>query len=229
MFVTVAYDGRALIKRGYVHAEDEAPAGSVKVKGRVDATADAGGGEGPESDEIRPTPSVQRAVITIGGAAADAEAGEDDVLRPLSDRLVTELTQHRSAALRDAVASEPTIAYLAVLHALCLNLFYHEAWNSCLELSIRSSSVSIQLPDLAASAYVKATEARHKHWTDRLPSESGDLGSALVALHDAGEAEALFAHCAALTINVVVQAHDPRKSALGNGDELARAVRLDMS
>jgi ParB family chromosome partitioning protein len=31
-----------------------------------------------------------------------------------------------------------------------------------------------------------------------------------------------------LTINVVAQAHDPRKGAMSHGDELARAVHLDM-
>ncbi len=230
VFVTIDYDGRVLIKRGYVHAEDEAPAVSVEAKGGVDANAGVNGEEPSEQDGGRKMPSAQRAVITISGAAAaDAEAGEDDVLRPLSDRLVTELTAHRSAALRDAVANEPTIAYLAVLHALCLNLFYHEAWNSCLELSVRSSGVSLQPPDLGTSAYVKAIEARHKHWTDRLPRESGDLWSALTGLHDAQETEALFAHCASLTINVVALAHDPRKSALAHGDALARAVHLDLS
>ena len=169
-------------------------------------------------------------MITIGGAAgSDAEPAEDDALRPLSDRLVTELTAHRSAALRDAVAGEPVIAYLAVLHALCLNLFYHQAWNSCLEISVRTSGLSIQPPDLAQSAYVKAIEARHKYWIQRLPKESGDLWPALIDLHDTQETEALFAHCASLTINVVSQAHDPRKGAVAHGDELARAVHLDMS
>ena len=229
VFVTIDYDGRALIKRGYVHAEDEAPATSIDANSGADAEADAGGEERSAGKENRAPASVQRAVITIGGAGAEAEAGEDDVLRPLSDRLVTELTQHRSAALRDAVASEPTIAYIAVLHALCLSLFYHEAWNSCLELSVRSSGVSIQPPDLATSAYVRAIEARHKHWTARLPKQSRDLWGALIALHDSQETEALFAHCAALTINVVALAHDPRKSALAHGDELARAVHLDLN
>ena len=55
--------------------------------------------------------------------------------------------------MRDAVANEPVVAYLAVLHALCLNLFYHQAWNSCLEISVRTSGLSIQPPDLAQSAY----------------------------------------------------------------------------
>ena len=225
-YVTIDYDGRILVKRGYVHAEDEPPAKPD------DSGADAAAGGEPTSSGAveRVAPAVQRPVITTSGIAnTETESAEDDALRPLSDRLVTELTQHRSAALRDAVASEPTIAYLAVLHALCLSLFYHEPWNSCLELSVRNSSVSIQPPDLASSAYVKAIEARHEHWTGRLPKEGRELWNALIELHDAQETEALFAHCASLTINVVAQAHDPRKAAMAHGDELAKAIRLDMA
>ncbi len=230
-YVTIDYDGRVLVKRGYVLAEDEPPA---KPEHSGASFAPSGGNEGESTGAGEPeTPAIAgsapRAVITVAGVGAELETAEDDALRPLSDRLVTELTQHRSAALRDAVASEPTIAYLAVLHALCLNLFYFESWNSCLELSVRSSGPSIQPPDLASSAYVKAIEVRHKQWTGRLPKESRDLWNALIELHDANETEALFAHCASLTINVVAQAHDSRKTAIAHGDELARAVRLDLA
>jgi hypothetical protein len=48
----------------------------------------------------------------------DAETDDDDeTVRPLSDRLVTELTAHRTLALRDAVANDPHVAFQAVLHA----------------------------------------------------------------------------------------------------------------
>src|SRR6202795_1419812 len=70
---------------------------------------------------------------------------------------------------------------------------------------------------------------RSKYWTGCLPKLSDDLWNALIELHDARETEALFAHCASLTINVVVQAHDPRKRSKAHGDELARAVHLDMA
>ena len=223
-FMTIDRDGGTLVKRGYVHREDEAP--------QTSDDANAGGDveEGSAPTANRATSQIQRAVITIGGAAnPEADPVEDEVLRPLSDRLVTELTAHRSAALRNAVANETVVAYLSVLQVLCLNLFYHEAWNSCLELTVRSSGLSIQPPDLTESAYIKAIEARHAYWTQRLPKESDDLWTALIELHEFQETEALFAHCASLTINVVQQAHDPRKGAIAHGDQLARAVHLDMS
>ena len=42
VFVTIDHDGRPLIKRGYVHAEDEAPARSIDARAGADADVDAG-------------------------------------------------------------------------------------------------------------------------------------------------------------------------------------------
>jgi ParB family transcriptional regulator, chromosome partitioning protein len=36
----------------------------------------------------------------------------------------TELTAHRTLALRDALANDPDVAFLAALHVLCLKLFF---------------------------------------------------------------------------------------------------------
>ncbi len=48
-------------------------------------------------------------------------------MKPLSDRLVSELTAHRTLALCDALARDPQLAYLAALHAMVLRLFYRYA------------------------------------------------------------------------------------------------------
>jgi ParB family transcriptional regulator, chromosome partitioning protein len=37
---------------------------------------------------------------------------------------MTEHTAYRTLALRDALAQDPDVAFLAALHALCLKLFY---------------------------------------------------------------------------------------------------------
>src|SRR3546814_5411525 len=66
------------------------------------------GGEGSETDTefVGPaSPSVQRAVITIGGQPVEPEEDdEDDGIKPLPERLVIELTAYRTLALRNAVA-----------------------------------------------------------------------------------------------------------------------------
>ena len=64
---------------------------------------------------------VQRAVITVGGAPAEpVEDEDDDTVKPLPDRLITELTAHRTLALRDALANDPAVAFQAVLHNFVL-------------------------------------------------------------------------------------------------------------
>ena len=143
IFVSIDSDGGLHVERGFVRPEDEAPVEPVRTD--ADETPE------PTSTEI----PVQRAVITIGGATAASEpeaSEEDDTIRPLSDRLVTELTAHRTLALRDGVANDPQVAFQAVLHALCLNAFYRYAASTCLEITAKQSGFSAQASGLAKSA-----------------------------------------------------------------------------
>ena len=220
IFVSIDGEGTLRIDRGFVRPEDEAP---VEPAGGGDGTTD---GDTPS----KPALSVQRAVITIGGAPApETEApDEDDAIRPLSDRLVTELTAHRTLALRDALAGEPHVAFQTVLHALCLAAFYRYASDTCLEVTVKSSSFAAQAPGLAETASAKAIDARHDQWAKQLPESPADLWDALTAF-DSDSQAALFAHCASLTVNVVKEPWNRRPGAFAHGDKLARAVSLDMA
>ena len=80
------------------------------------------------------------------------EPEEDEGMRPIPDRLLAELTAHRTVALRDAVGNDPHVAFLACLHALVLRRFYSYALDSCVELTIKSVGFSSQAPGLADSA-----------------------------------------------------------------------------
>ena len=94
IFVSIGTDGGLRVDRGFVRPEDEAP---VEPAEGGDDTAE---GDRP-CEPAEPASSVQRAVITVGGVP-DPEAGtsdEDDAIRPLSDRLMAELTAHRTLAL----------------------------------------------------------------------------------------------------------------------------------
>jgi len=61
-----------------------------------------------------------------------------------------------------------------------------------------------------------------------LPENSADLWDALTAF-DRENKTALFAHCAALTVNVVKEPWNRRPDAFAHGDQLGRAVHLDMA
>jgi ParB family chromosome partitioning protein len=217
-FISIDGEGALRVERGFVRPEDEA-LGPIT------------GGDGDAPRNVGSDNVVHGAVISIGGAPTVSETDtpeEDDAIRPLSDRLVTELTAHRTLALRDALANEPNVAFQAVLHSLCLSAFYRHTSDSCLEITVKNSGFSIQAPGLAETASARAIEARQASWAKLLPEASGDLWDALTAFDGANQT-ALFAHCAALTVNVVKEPWNRRPDAFAHGDKLARAVDLDMT
>ena len=157
-----------------------------------------------------------------------AEADEHDGgVRPLSDRLTTELTAHRTRALRDAVANDPDTAFLAMLHALCLKLFYRFGLDSCLEVEVKSVLFGTQIEGLADMP----TRPRSTRGTApgrpscrRIPPTSG-MSSPI----SRDSRQALFAHCVGLTINATYQPYDRPPKAIAHADRVAEAVRLDMA
>src|SRR5208283_851440 len=86
---------------------------------------------------------------------------EDEGLKPIPDRLMTELTAHRTLALRHALGEHPAVAFTAALHALCLKAFYRYAQDTCLELDLKSAGFSAQAPGLQDSALANGFDARH--------------------------------------------------------------------
>jgi ParB family chromosome partitioning protein len=123
VFVSIDGNGALRVERGYVRFEDEPP-----VVEDVDEAALAGEGDVQGQDGYNAADGIEAGradsrVITAhigGGAEHEAESEEEDELKPLPDRLLTELTAYRTLALREALGHEPGIAYLALLHALCL-------------------------------------------------------------------------------------------------------------
>ena len=220
IFVSIDNEGALHFERGFVRPEDEAPVEPVQ----------GGDGDAPET-AARASGAIHRAVITIGGAPTGSEIDtpeDDETIRPLSDRLVTELTAHRTLALRDGVANYPQVAFRAVLHALCLNAFYRYAASTCLEIVAKHSGFSAQAPGLAETASAKAIDERHARWAKQLPETPAELWDTLTAL-DGDSQGALFAHCASLTVNVVKEPWNRRPDVFAHGDQIARAVGLDMA
>jgi ParB family transcriptional regulator, chromosome partitioning protein len=217
-FVSIDGDGNLRIERGYVRREDEPPVQPVETDG----------GDAPAVTE--PNAAIQHAVITIGSNGSSepqGEGDEDDGVKPLSERLITELTVHRTLALRDALANDPGVAFAAVLHALCLGAFYRMSSGTCLEISAKNASFSTQAPGLADCASAKAIEARHRQWAKQLPKDEDDLWEALIAF-DGDSQAALFAHCASLSVNAVHEPSNRSQRRLAHADALARAVSLNM-
>uniref|UniRef100_Q11FU2 Putative DNA-binding protein n=1 Tax=Chelativorans sp. (strain BNC1) TaxID=266779 RepID=Q11FU2_CHESB len=214
-FVSIAGDGRLRVDRGYVRPEDEAA---------VEAEADAPDGEATGDDT--PADSDADEEGATGGAVTEPE--EDEGLSPISDRLMTELTAHRTLGLRHALGEHPDVAFRAALHALTLKVFYHYGSDSCLELDLKTVSFGAQAPGLNDSVSGEAIRARHESWAKALPRDSADLWDTL-GEWDSDSRAALFAHVVSLSVNAVYEAWNRKPRALAHADQLAQAVDLDMS
>ena len=218
-FVSIDGQGRLRVERGYVRPEDEVPAAALldddAGNGDGCATIQTGDGEHDRDD-------------ASGTGMGTTEPEDDEGLKPLPDRLLTELTACRTVALREAIGRSPQVAFTAALHALCLKLFYHYAQDSCVELDIKTVSFGSGVPGLNDSVAAMAIDARHRDYAARLPREPGDLWDALVGFGDDDRSN-LFAHCIANGVNAVHEAYNRRPRALAHADRLAAAVDLDMA
>ncbi|GGO94116.1 ParB/RepB/Spo0J family partition protein [Stakelama pacifica] len=235
-FVSIDSDGSLYVERGYIRPEDE-PA-EEPVESADEDGAIALDETGHRADDADAGPAIVSLGGTPGAVEGADEDEQDDLLRPLPDRLVTELTTHRTLALRNAVASHPQVAFAAVLHAIVLDTFYHySSAASCVEISVRGGSLGTHAPGLNDSAVAQAIDARHESWSERLPDQPADLWDVLIAL-SADDQATLFAHCASFGINAVWEPanryNEGRVSArtvsgrIEHSHVLARAADLDM-
>lgn len=210
VFVSVDHGGRLRVDRGYVRPEDE-----EKVEPEDDG----------ETDVASPaTASTYR--TSDAGSTVDGDH-EDDNLRPIPDRLVTELTAHRTVALRLAVGGSYGTAFCACLHALALKLFYSYAPDSCLELDAKCVFFGSQAPGLGDTLYATALTERHEAFAGALPDDSEQLWDAILAM-PVKLRNALFAHCVAMTVNATVETYNRRPRALAHAERLAIDIGLDM-
>ncbi|HVZ06732.1 DNA-binding protein [Rhodopila sp.] len=214
-FVSIGADGQLRVERGYIQPEDE-----LAVELEADVSVD-----GEDDRALAASNERAEAVVTT---EPDAEPEEDEGLSPISDRLMTELTAHRTLGLRHALGERPDVAFLAALHTLTLKTFYHYGSDSCLELDLKSVSFGTQAPGLNDSASAEAIRARHESWAKALPRESADLWDALQEW-DGDSQAGLFAHVVSLSVSAVYEPWNRRPRAFAHADRLAQAVDLDMA
>jgi len=224
-FVSIDRDGSVRVERGFVKPEDEpekeAPEGEVSSDTDDGAPPSSPMGDGDDGD-------------------ASAETGneeEPEVLRPLPDRLVSDLTAWRTLALQDAFAQDPGLAFAAVLHALVMGCFYSYSREGCIQVAANRVYFTNAPTNLRDCPPAQAIDARAAAWKDRLPQSDKEVWDYLLTL-DGEEQSKLFAHCASVCVNaqaeVVPKYDNGRVSAHGitrriaHSDVLARAVGLDL-
>jgi ParB family chromosome partitioning protein len=215
VLISVNRDGRLQVEYGFLRPEDAAPSANASED---NADEDASSPDGDDDDDA----------LASTRHGNENQAEEADGVKDLPDRLIQDLTSFRTVALRNALADDYPTAFLAVLHAMCLDLFYQFGSHSCLQIRANEHfpAGAAGLADMAAA---KAIEQRHEHWQTKLPQDPRDLWAALVELDRQGSLGALFAHCASLTVNAVREPHQQRRDSLRHADTLAAALALDMA
>ena len=228
VFVTIDSDGSLIAERGYVRPEDEAPVASDRDD---DGTCETGHSEPTLAQAIRPV------VVTAGGQPVPADEEEEDGIKPLPERLVTELTAHRTLALRDAVAQNPRIAMTALLHKLVSDAFHHRSMSGVLEAQVRHIFFPAQAEELGDSLSVKSVDERNEHWKSRIPADDTALWDWLTGLDEENRL-ALLAHCVSYGVNALYERPNPYSGSgvseyglqlrFDQADRLARETGLDM-
>ncbi|WP_130731050.1 ParB/RepB/Spo0J family partition protein [Komagataeibacter xylinus] len=231
-FVSLDSDGTLQVERGFVLPEDVPSepeetddAGSADeydrpaYDGQDERLAGYGGDEGGVGDSIAP----------------DVEPEEEDGIKPLPDRLFTELTAWRTLALRDAFASNPHIALTELLHTLVRDVYWQTPGADCLEAYVREIPLPVHSPDMPGSLPAHALRQRNEGWKHDLSDDEDALWRWIDGLDDASRM-ALLAHCLSFGVNALYE-RMPAYGAvsqrsvterLKRADRLASALSLDL-
>jgi len=216
-FISLAGNGDLRIERGFVRPEDE-------------PVIDAEGGDDVEQngDDGNDTAAVEGDGVTINGKPIGVEEPDEDdgKIRPLSERLIEDLTAARTLALGNALANEPPVAFITVLHLLVLKTFYHYGAASCLEITVQHT-VSTKTQGLSDTVWAKEIEQRQENWGHDLPGDPDAVWDYLIAL-DQDSRMALFAHCASMSLNATIQQWNRRSKENQHAVQLAQTIGFGM-
>lgn len=204
VMVMLGHDGLARFERGLVRAEDV-----VREPPPADTPSEPDDGPSSPAAEDREEPAERSAA--------------------LSDRLVIDLTAHRTMGLRDAVQANPITALTIVVHALVLQVFYPPYGNwTPLQLRLSKTGLERFAPGVDDGPAGRRVAGRLEAWGARLPQDARELWGLLVTLSPS-ELLDLLACCAGLGLYAVRDPHDRRPDALAQADVLATALGLDMA
>lgn len=232
VFISLTNTGDVLIDRGYVRPDDEPPVSDAQPND------DGSDGDGDGGDPVAGAGERGTTVTANGQPIPDPETeDEDDGLKPLPERLVAELTAHRTLALQNTVAEHPHVAMTMLLHKLVSDHFHRTAPTGCLEARVHHVSFPAQSDDLKESGPALQIAERQEHWSDHIPADDQGLWDWLTLL-DPGTRLDLLAHCVSFGVNALFERPNPYSGSgvsqhgldvrLSQADRLARATGLDM-
>ncbi len=218
--VILGQDGTVRIERGMVRAEDlPPPPAPEEDEGEEGADGQGGEGGAPPWDED---------AATGADGQDEPDEPEGDATAPLTARLVSDLTAHRTMAMRETLAQNPDLALIALTHALVLRAFVqYGAMPTCLDIRLTCQNIFGDADDLEGSAAALAVADRHAAWAAQVPTDAADIWAFVVGL-DLDSRMSLLAHCVGLSVNAL-HGYERRPAAWAHADQLATALDLNMA
>jgi len=217
--------GKPRIDRGFVRPEDE-----PEPEPQVEDEAGAEGDEehaAPEGDDDDDADAASRDGADDADDGREVEEPVGDPAAPLPERVIAELTAHRSAALRDALAQNPDLAQVALVHALVSRVFGRGGTATCLDIRWGSRDLGQFGEHIEDSVAGQAIAERHRLWARQMPAQIGDFWAFVVGL-DGDSRASLLAHCVSLTLDGVKSWERRDRAVLDHVETLASALDLDM-
>jgi ParB family chromosome partitioning protein len=177
-------------------------------------------------------PRIERGFVRKEDDASPAKttnpAKQNGEAAPLSEKLVAELTAHRTLALRDALGDAPDLALTALVHALAAATFFpHSGAVSCIKVSAHSQYLGGHAPGVEETPLAQHLQARHERFAAQMPESADDLWAYLRDMEPVQQL-ALLAHCVSLTVDAV---RVPKRMdvAEAHADRLFQALNYDMA
>lgn len=161
-------------------------------------------------------------------AAANAAAGIAPPTKSVhSEKLLRQLTAHRTAALQFMVAERTPVALVILAHKLALKVFNVRSYSveSAAQITLNSTTLTNESDEIAGNsiALEKFGELRLA-WEDKLPSDPLQLFDWLLEQEQAVVLD-LLAFCTAFSLTTVQGDESVHRPAA----QIAKAVNLDMA
>lgn len=175
-------------------------------------------------------PSEKKAV-----AQSMAEAGEEvphgmaRSIRPeFSERLMRDMSAHRTAALQAAMANNPKVALVALAHSLAMSVFGERYYrDGAIKITLSQTgerAISENAPGYIESQAGNVLEQAQQMWADQLPRESAAMFAWLLNQPQPVLLD-LLAFCTARSLNAI----HGRARDRDDSDFIAEALGVDMA
>ncbi len=164
------------------------------------------------------------------GAAEQAERAEQPSTRPeFSEKLMRDLTAHRTAALQAALLQNPQVALATLVHRMAETVFsLYGSGDDIVKVAVRvtgDGTLAGEASEYADSPAATLLGEAETMWGDRLPGNPAALFRWLLAQPQETMLD-LLAYCTARSVNAI--AARPRNTS-NHSDALAQALGLDMA